>query len=81
MFNTSEKNAYTKNLDMEKHWFTLMSLQGIGILEDGENSLSLKKPLNLQPESLFGKTPVLSRWVSARTLHAILSGLEPILQD
>lgn len=21
LFNTSEKNAYTKNLDMKKHWF------------------------------------------------------------
>lgn len=53
MFNTSEKNAYTKNLDMKKHWFNTNELTRYWSWEDGEDSLSLfpkRKNLTCKPK-------------------------------
>lgn len=33
LFNTSEKNAYTNNQDMRKHFSTVVSLQELGLGE------------------------------------------------
>lgn len=56
-----------------------MSLQEIGILEDGEDSLSLKKLRICKPKYIFCKIPITLQSVYVKTLHTILSGLEPIL--
>lgn len=43
LFNTSEKNAYTNNQDMRKHFSTVVSLQelGLGEMENIETFLKI----------------------------------------
>lgn len=54
-----------------------MSLQEIEILEDGEDSLSLKKFWICKPKYIFGKILTILQLVYAETLHMILRGWSP----
>lgn len=54
-----------------------MSLQEIEILEDGEDSLNLKKIWICKPKYIFGKILTILQLVYVETLHMILRGWSP----
>lgn len=71
MFNTSEKNAYTKNLDMKKQWFNTNELTRNWSLGRWRR---FPKKKNASQNVFFGKI-LNNTAVYIKILHTILIGL------
>lgn len=62
---------------MKKHWFNTNESTRIEIVEDGEDSLSLKIIWICKPKYIFGKILMILQMVYVETLHMILRGWSP----
>lgn len=64
---------------MKKHWFNTNESTRIEIVEEGEDSLSLKIILICKPKYIFGKIFITADGLCRDTAHDP-QGMEPLLQ-